>query len=417
MSAEIGPAVKLETEAAASLELHGSDFLGIARDLTGREQAEALRRRLSAIVESSEDAIISKDLNGTIMTWNQGAERIFGYTAREIIGRPVLTLIPEDRPDEEPEILARIRRGERIEHYETVRRRKDGSLVDISLTVSPVKDASGRVIGASKIARDISARRRAEAQLKAVTEQLSRLNEELERRVNERTASLLEAIAQMEEFSYTVSHDLRAPARAMRSYARIVLEDYSQQLDAEARDYLERIVRGGERMDRLIQDVLTYSRFSRRELTLRAVSLDHLLPDIIQQYPEMQPPRAAVALRMPLLSVQAHESSLAQAIANLLTNAVKFVPPGEVPRIVVRTEPRGSRVRLWVEDNGIGIKPKHQQRIFGMFERLPSAVAYEGTGVGLAIVRKAAEKMNGSVGVESDGLTGSRFWIELAAAP
>jgi signal transduction histidine kinase len=130
----------------------------------------------------------------------------------------------------------------------------------------------------------------------------------------------------------------------------------------------------------------------------------------------MQRPRAEITIRGPLLPVLAHEPSLAQAISNLLGNAVKFVPAGEPPRIVVRTEARGPKVRLWVEDNGIGIKPEHQARIFGIFERLPTVGRYEGTGIGLAIVRKAAEKMGGSSGVESDGLTGSRFWIELPAA-
>ncbi len=123
-----------------------------------------------------------------------------------------------------------------------------------------------------------------------------------------------------------------------------------------------------------------------------------------------------ICLRTPLLKVRAHEPSLAQSISNLLSNAVKFVPPGEVPRITVRSDAREGKVRLWVEDNGIGIKPEHQHRIFGVFERLPNGVHYEGTGIGLAIVRKAAEKMSGAAGVESDGLTGSRFWIELPAA-
>jgi signal transduction histidine kinase len=202
----------------------------------------------------------------------------------------------------------------------------------------------------------------------------------------------------------------------MTGYARIVLDDFAQNLDAEPKDFLERIIRGGERMDRLIQDVLTYSKLSRREMELRKVDLNRLVTDIVQQYPDMQPPRAEVIIREPLLSVQAHEPSLAQAVSNLLGNAVKFVPPGEQPRIVVRTEARGPNVRLWVEDNGIGIKPQHQGRIFGIFERLPTVARYEGTGIGLAIVRKAAEKMGGSSGMDSDGLTGSRFWIELAAA-
>ncbi len=225
-----------------------------------------------------------------------------------------------------------------------------------------------------------------------------------------------EAIAQIEEFSYSVSHDLRSPIRAMKGYAEAVLEDYGDGLDEQAKDYLNRIVRGGARMDRLIQDVLTYSRLSRGEMQLHSVSLNKLVHDILQQYPEMQPPRSQIAVQEPLPSVMAHEPSLAQVISNLLANAVKFVPPGETPRIRVHAENGGARVRLWVEDNGIGIKPEHQNRLFGVFQRIHSDKAYEGTGIGLAIVRKGIERMGGTVGVQSDGLTGSQFWIELPAA-
>lgn len=275
----------------------------------------------------------------------------------------------------------------------------------------------GKVISAPKIARDVSNRKRTETQLSVAQAELARLNAELESRVRERTASLTEAIAQMEEFSYTVSHDLRAPARAMRGYAKIVREEFGHNLEPEARDFLDRIIRGAERMDRLIQDVLTYSRLSRREVQLQQVSVEKVLADVIQQYPELQMPRAETIVRSPLLPVLAHEPSLAQAVSNLLSNAGKFVRKGERPRITVCTEARGDLVRLWVEDNGIGIKTQHQRRIFGIFERLPSAAKYEGTGIGLAIVRKVVEKMGGSVGLESDGLTGSRFWLELAAPP
>jgi len=386
-----------------------------------RAEAEALSRtqddlrHFAAIVESSDDAILSKDLNGVIRSWNNGAQRIFGYSAEEVIGRSVTILIPEDNKNEEANILARLRRGERIDHYETVRQRKDGSLVDISLTVSPIKDDRGTVIGASKIARDITERRQAEEAIRQAKEELARVNDNLELRVKERTTSLSEAITQLEEFSYTVSHDLRAPARAMKCYAQVVLDDFGENLAPEARDYLDRIIRGGARMDALVQDVLTYSRLSRRELELLPVHLNKVVPEIIQQYPELQPPRAQITVREPLLPVLGHEPLLAQAISNLLTNAAKFMPPGEVPRITVRTEARGANVRLWVEDNGIGIKPEHQPRVFGIFERLTNDPRYEGTGIGLAIVRKAADKMGGAVGLESDGLTGSRFWIDLSA--
>jgi PAS domain S-box-containing protein len=390
-------------------------LLNHARFAQASQLADA-NGRLAAIIESSEDAIVSKGLDGVIASWNKGAEQIFGYTAAEAIGQHITILIPPELQDEEPSILGRIRRGERIVHYETVRRRKDGTLLDISLTVSPVKDAQGKIIGASKIARDITEQKRANVELRQAKEQLARTNEDLEQRVDERTASLRAAIAQMEEFSYSVSHDLRAPVRAMQGYANAALELYGERLDARGRDFLDRIIRGSTRMDRLIQDVLTYSRIARSEIQLQPVSLQKLVPDVIQHYPEMQSPRAEIVIRDPLLDVVAHEPSLTQAISNLLSNGVKFVAPGSVAKLQIWTELRQDKVRLWVEDNGIGIKPEHQSRLFGMFERIHPDKQYNGTGIGLAIVRKAVERMGGSAGVESDGITGSSFWIELPAA-
>jgi PAS domain S-box-containing protein len=218
-------------------------WFGTCTDIEDMKQAEVAIARLAGIVEYSDDAIISKDLNGTILSWNKGAERIFGYTSGEIIGKPVTILIPSDRYEEETTILERIRLDQRIDHYETIRRRKDGKLLHISLTVSPIKDPNGNVIGASKVARDITDKVRA--------------REELERVVSERTRSLREAIAQMEEFSYSVSHDLRSPVRAMRGYAKALAEDYRSRLDEEALEYLDRIIQGSSRMERLIHDVLT----------------------------------------------------------------------------------------------------------------------------------------------------------------
>jgi PAS domain S-box-containing protein len=378
-------------------------------------QAQLQAHFLAAIVESSDDAIITKDLNGIITSWNKGAEKIFGYTASEVIGRPVAILIPRERENEEPNILSRLRRGERIDHYETVRRHKDGSLLDISLTVSPVRDADGIVIGASKVARDITQRKRVQAELLMARDQLARSNEELEQRVAERTASLQKAVTQMEEFSYSVSHDLRSPIRAMKGFALAALEDHGEQLNQEVRDYLDRIIRSGSRMERLIHDVLTYSRLARNEINLLPVAIDKLVPDIVQQYPAMQPPRAQIFVRHPLHPVIAHEPSLAQAISNLLVNAVKFVRPGVTPAVNVWTEAQNAHVRLWIQDNGIGIKPEHQSRLFGMFERIHQDPAYDGTGIGLAIVRKSVERMGGLVGVNSDGEHGSSFWVELPA--
>ncbi len=169
-------------------------------------------------------------------------------------------------------------------------------------------------------------------------------------------------------------------------------------------------------MDRLIQDVLVYNRLSRREVSMRPANLDKLIREIVDQYPEMHVPRAEMSVDPNLGIVMAHEPSLLQALTNLLSNAVKFVPENTIPRVRIYSEKRGAELRLWIQDNGIGVKPEHQRRVFGLFERIHPENKYEGTGIGLAIVRRALERMNGTVGVESDGVHGSKFYIQLAAA-
>jgi PAS domain S-box-containing protein len=376
---------------------------------------EMSSRWLAAIVESSDDAIIGKDLTGVITSWNAGAQQVFGYSAAEIIGRSVTTLIPADRLGEEATILARICQGQRVEHFETVRRHKDGSLLHVSLTISPIRDRDGNLVGASKIARDITQQKRTEQQLAAARDALSHANEELERQVSERTASLREAVAQLEEFSYTVSHDLRAPLRGMQVYSQALLEDHADGLDAEARHCLQRIAENSSRLDRMITDVLAFSRVSRSELQSHRVSLGKIVREIVLTNPAMRAPRAQVQIE-PLLDVLGHEPLIEQAIANLLSNAVKFVAAGQVPQVRIWSESFEGSVRLWLEDNGIGIPVGVQHRLFRMFERLHPSLPYEGTGIGLAIVRKAVTRMNGEVGLEPNEPTGCRFWIRLPAA-
>lgn len=247
---------------------------------------------------------------------------------------------------------------------------------------------------------------------KKAEEDLRRAQEQLELRVAERAVKLSEAVAQLEEFSYTVSHDFRAPLRGMQAYSKVLLEELSEVLATkpDAIEYLQRIAQNAARMDKMVLDVLTFSRVARAELRLEPVSIDKLIRDLVEHYPSMRPPNAEIEIAL-LLDVLAHESSLTQVLSNLLTNAVKFVAPGIMPKIRIWSEQRGHEVRIWVEDNGIGIDPKYHHRLFRMFERIHPDPNYEGTGVGLAIVLKAAERMNGTVGVESNGQGGAKFWI------
>ncbi len=372
------------------------------RDITERKLADETGQLLRAIIESSDDAIVSKDLNGIITSWNKGAERLFGYGPEEVIGKPVTILMPPERVNEEPGILEQIRKGHRIEHYETVRQRKDGTRFDVSLTVSPVKDASGKVIGVSKIARDITEKVRAK--------------EKLEQVVFERTAQLRDTVAELEAFSYSIAHDMRAPLRAMHSYSRLLEEDFGERLPQQGKDYVRRIAAGAERLDALIKDVLNYSRISRGEMTLERVDVEKLTREIIDSYPDLRESGGTILVQSPIPQVIANSSALTQCISNLLSNAVKFVRPGVTPKVRVWAEKKSGAVRIWIEDNGIGISEEGQKRIFHMFQRLNPAKEYEGTGIGLTIVRKAVERMAGRVGVESQIGAGSRFWIELKSA-
>ena len=273
---------------------------------------------------------------------------------------------------------------------------------------NPIQNDDGSAAGAAWVFSDINTIREAESKLQD-------MNNVLEQRVAERTASLQAALHQLEQFSYAVSHDLRAPLRAMQGYSNALLEDYTATMDAEGRNYLKRISDNAARLDKMIVDVLTFTKISRESPVLKPVALTPLLKDIIEHYPGLKPPAAEVELNLPH-SVLANESGLVQGLSNIMGNAVKFVTPGLRPTIKVWSEKKDSMVRIWVEDNGIGIAPQYQSRLFGMFERVNPSKDFEGTGVGLAITRKVVERMGGSTGMESDGTTGSKFWIELQGA-
>jgi signal transduction histidine kinase len=222
---------------------------------------------------------------------------------------------------------------------------------------------------------------------------------------------------QLESFAHTVSHDLRAPLRAIRGFAQALSEDYSGSLDATGREYLHRMGQGAERLDHLIQDLLKYSRLARGAITLAPVKLSAALDRVrLQLEPEIEASRASIQTTTSLPSVMAHEPTLLQVLSALLSNALKFVAPGVKPQIRVWSSASGANTRLWISDNGIGIAPHHQDRIFGVFERLHSAEVYPGTGMGLAVVSKGMTRMGGSFGLESAPGEGSRFWIELPRA-
>ncbi len=270
----------------------------------------------------------------------------------------------------------------------------------------PVRDDAGHVQKRIGICIDIDDQKRAQ---KLLAEHAG----ELEGQVQARTSELRETIGELEAFSYSVSHDMRAPLRAMQGFAQLLLKNHEATLDARSVDQLRRITTSAARLDALIEDVLTYSRLLRSEIVLQPVSLDELVRRVAATYPQLQANGAEVSIRGTLPTVRANEASLTQIVSNLLTNAVKFVAPGTTAQVRVHADEIEGDVRLWIDDNGIGIDPRDHERIWTIFTRIGRAKDYEGTGIGLAIARKAAERMNGTLGVESQLGQGSRFWLRL----
>ena len=276
-----------------------------------------------------------------------------------------------------------------------------------------------------EIAREVADSLAVAIQQARLRERIERHAEELEQRVAKRTAQLQEANADLQVFAYSVTHDLRAPLRSMQGFAQALFEDYGDRLDEVGQDYARRVVASSQRMEGLIQDLLDYCRVSQATLEPQQVQLSAVVSEVLAELDgELQRCEAEVKVEEPLPAVQGHHATLLHAVSNLVTNAVKFVSPGTRPRVRIWAEPRqGSRwasdqatVRLWVEDNGIGIAPEHHEQIFRLFERLHGGEEYPGTGIGLAIVRRSIERLGGRTGVESAVGAGSRFWIELPSA-
>jgi PAS domain S-box-containing protein len=361
-------------------------------DITDRKiaqrTAELASRLLSAIVDSSDDAIVSKDLNGTITSWNKSAERLFGYTAEEIVGKPVTLLIPPGRQDEEPQIIARLKAGERVDHFETLRRRKDGTLLDISLTISPVKDASGQIVGASKIARDITQRKSAEAEIR-------RANQDLE------------------QFSFSASHDLQEPLRSVKIYSELLAKRYSDKLDGQALEFLEFLRSGATRMELLVSDLLTYTQVSKRVEGSEVADANAVLAIVLEGMAGSISESGARITSDPLPTVPMHGAQLQQLFQNLIGNAIKYRRAEGAPEIHVGAQRQGEGWTFTVSDNGIGIPPEYRETVFGLFKRLHTSDEYSGTGIGLAICQRIVEQYNGRIWVESEPGRGSSFHFTI----
>jgi PAS domain S-box-containing protein len=517
-------------------------------DALVRSQADSLRNYMAAIVDSSDDSIVGIDLKGAITTWNRSAERMYGYSAKEAMGQPITFLLTADQEKEELTIQARLWNGESVDHYETRRRRKDGTYVVVSVSASPVKDASGQIVGASKIARDITERKRAAEALlenrlqlglalraahsgdfewdirtnevvwgeegmaifgvkpeefrgryedwhdrvnpedvaaavdavqrsvqrgeleteyrirrkdngevrwiatrgtvicneagapqlmvginmdvterkqaeKALREseaQLRLLSSDLERRVQERTAELASANKELESFTYSVSHDLRAPLRGIDGWSCALIDDYGDKLDEQARGYLDRVRAETRRMGQLIDDLLRMSRVTRAEMNRTRVDLSALANSITSRIREANPGRETEFTIEPGLTAEGDPRLLDVAITNLLDNAAKFSSKRVNAKVefgvVDPTKNDGRKSRFFVRDNGAGFDMAYADQLFGAFQRLHSTSEFPGTGIGLATVQRVIQRHGGTICAESKPGEGATFYFTIGGA-
>jgi PAS domain S-box-containing protein len=507
-------------------------YVAIRADITERKSAEEISARLVAIVNFSNDAIIGKDLNSIITSWNFGAERMFGYPAIEMIGQSITRLIPSDRQQEETQIMGRVRNGDCMVHFETLRVAKDGRLIDVAATISPIKDKAGTIVGASNVARDITERKRSEealregekqfqtvvnaipqmawtaradgsifwynqrwfdytgttleqmvglgwerlhdptmlpkviegwtlslengqpfemefplraadghygwfltrvfplkddagnvvrwfgtntdlSQKREADEEIRELNANLENRVVERTAELEAANKELEAFSYSVSHDLRAPLRAVNGYSQAVLEDYGEQLPEEGRRDLQTIRDGAQRMGVLIDDLLKFSRLSRTPLNMQPVNTGNLIGNVLESLSSQRQGRQIDIRIGELPECQGDASLLNQVWANLISNALKYTRRRDAAVIEIGCKLEHDENVYFVRDNGAGFNMRYVDKLFGVFQRLHRADEYEGTGVGLAIVQRIIHRHGGRIWADAVVNQGATFNFTL----
>jgi PAS domain S-box-containing protein len=375
----------------------------VFRDVTSRRRASETSRLLASIVESSGDAIIGSDLEGQISSWNLGAERIFGYTAGEMIGRP-LTLLTVPSHDDVQDILDRIATGERIQNYETLRRTRAGNTINLSLTVSPIYDALGRIVGASKIARDITGHVLASQRLTQLNADLRDTNEDLARSNED-----------LERFAFVASHDLQEPLRMITVYSQLLTRLYSTATDEKAATYVNNIVGGTHRMRELLADLLAYTEVGAQlEQAPEAVDLNSVLEKAIDNLNVAIVNNQAQVTVDPMPTLRVYPAHVLSLFQNLIGNAIKYRGP-EPPRVHVSVQAIDDGVRFAVSDNGMGIEPQYHDKIFVAFKRLHGK-SIPGTGIGLAICHRVVERYGGKIWVESTLGHGSTFFFTLPAA-
>ena len=407
-----------------------SQYVAVASQrLLFEEGLRESEERFRELADTVPDVIFTATPGGGFDFINQRFYQETALSAENALGFGWLQCVhPEDRQAVEAKWRTSIQTGQPYS-AEYRLRLKGNKFRWMVIRARAIRDQAGKTTKWFGALTDVDELKNTQLELAQAQIRLKRYAENLEETVLDRTASLRETISHLESFSYTVAHDLRAPMRSVEGFVSLVLEEHGSKLSEEVTSLLNRVLRAAQRMDGLTRDVLNYTKASTEAVELQAVNVEALLNDIIDTNQALQAPRASIAIVRPLHSVIAHPTLLLQCLSNLLDNAVKFVRPDEAPRVIVRSEllplPTDSagrsapprNVRLWLEDNGIGMDDLTRSKIFGIFERGRGTDQIPGTGIGLAIVAKAVQRMRGNYGVESEVDRGSRFWIELTAAP
>jgi PAS domain S-box-containing protein len=354
----------------------------------------------AALISSSDDAIVLKSLEGVILTWNQGATRMYGYTPDEAIGQPMAMLCPPERSGEVSEILVKVRSGERVSHYETMRQRKDGTVFPVSVSVSPVIDEYGAMIGAASIARDMT-----EQSQTRVAAALASRKRDIDR-----------ADQNLSSFTYSVSHDLRSPLRALAGYSSLLLQECGDALGEEGRGYAARIEAASKQMSALIDDLLNLSRITRADLHLQTVDLSAEIEDIAGQLQRREPGRDVEFRIQRLVLARADPALIRTVLQNLVANAWKFTANRTGALIEFGTTPTGDApICCYVRDNGVGFDPLYVSKLFQPFQRPHSVGEFPGTGIGLASVRQIIERHGGHAWAEGTVGEGAAIYFTLDA--
>jgi PAS domain S-box-containing protein len=377
------------------------------RDNTERQRAQMALKQLAVIVEFSDDAILGTELDGNITSWNKGAEKLFGGDAKERVGTSIMRLIPADREAEESQIIAKLHKGDHVEQFETVRQTNDGRLVDVSLTASAIHNAAGEMVSISKVARDISERKRAEAAI-------YHLNTQLEQRVLERTAQLQTANEELAAFSYSVSHDLRAPLRHIMGFVDLLQKDVAQSLSEKNSRYLTIISKSAKQMGTLIDDLLTFSHVGQAGMHIEAISLDELVQETLGDFQLEIKDRKILWEIPPLPTVIADRALLRMVLVNLISNAVKFTNQRAEAKIEFGCVPgKKDETVIFIRDNGAGFDPRYADKLFGVFQRLHSKEEFEGTGIGLANIQRIIRRHGGRTWAEGTVDGGATLYFSI----